>query len=178
MEAFRGRGQGDYFASHDLEDFVAVIDGRTSILQEVQEAPPELRDFIGEAVRTLLTASRFHGALPGHALRLLSRRLQILSNHDPLDIVEVHLVPPLVVELGRPGAGVVGHGCGPLQSAAILEISRDAGGAKAVIADLGLNLCCQRPPPNHRIGETRGDEPDCLHQDRRISKRALKSTLT
>ena len=42
FEAFRGRGQGDYFASHDLEDLVAVIDGRTSILQEVQEASPRL----------------------------------------------------------------------------------------------------------------------------------------
>jgi hypothetical protein len=29
FEAFRGRGLGDYFASHDLEDFVAVIDGVT-----------------------------------------------------------------------------------------------------------------------------------------------------
>jgi len=66
FEAFRGRGQGDYFASHDLENFVAVIDGRTSILQEVQEAPPELRDFIGEAVRTLLVAPRFQDALPGY----------------------------------------------------------------------------------------------------------------
>ena len=66
IEAFRGRGQGDYFASHDLEDFVAVVDGRTSLLQEVQEAAPELRAFIGEAVRTLLAASRFQDALPGY----------------------------------------------------------------------------------------------------------------
>jgi hypothetical protein len=66
IEAFRGRGQGDYFASHDLEDFVAVIDGRTSIVQEMQEAAPELRAFIGEAVRTLLAASRFQDALPGY----------------------------------------------------------------------------------------------------------------
>ena len=66
MEAFRGRGQGDYFASHDLEDFVAVIDGRTSILPEVQEAPPELRAFISEGVQTLLAASRFQDALPGY----------------------------------------------------------------------------------------------------------------
>ena len=28
MEAFRGRGDGDFFASHDLEDFIAVIEGR------------------------------------------------------------------------------------------------------------------------------------------------------
>jgi hypothetical protein len=35
MEAFRGRGKMDFQASHDLEDFVAVIEGRDSLLQEV-----------------------------------------------------------------------------------------------------------------------------------------------
>jgi hypothetical protein len=45
IEASRGRGQGDYFASHDPEDLVAVIDGRTSPLQPVQEASPDLRAF-------------------------------------------------------------------------------------------------------------------------------------
>jgi hypothetical protein len=36
-----GRGRADYFARHDLEDFVAVIDGGTSILQEMQEVASE-----------------------------------------------------------------------------------------------------------------------------------------
>ena len=92
MEAFRGRGQEDYFASHDLEDFVAVIDGRKSIVEEVQEASPELRDFIGEAVRTLLAASRFRDALPGYLppdaasqarIGRLSRTLDELSRLAP-----------------------------------------------------------------------------------------------
>ena len=32
LEAFRGRGGGDAFASHDLEDIIAVIDGRPDIV--------------------------------------------------------------------------------------------------------------------------------------------------
>lgn len=28
IEAFRGRGKGDYLASHDLEDLITVVDGR------------------------------------------------------------------------------------------------------------------------------------------------------
>jgi hypothetical protein len=28
LEAFDGRGSGDYLTSHDIEDLVAVIDGR------------------------------------------------------------------------------------------------------------------------------------------------------
>jgi len=36
IEAFRGRGKGDYFASRDLEDMIAVVDGRASLLDELQ----------------------------------------------------------------------------------------------------------------------------------------------
>lgn len=31
LEAFSGRGRGDYAGSHDLEDLLTVIDGRTAI---------------------------------------------------------------------------------------------------------------------------------------------------
>jgi hypothetical protein len=68
IEAFRGRGRGDYFASHDLEDFITVVDGRTSLLDEVEAASAELRRFIGEAVGALLTEQRFLDALPGYLL--------------------------------------------------------------------------------------------------------------
>jgi hypothetical protein len=66
IEAFRGRGHADYFGSHDLEDFITVIDGRPSLLREVGESSSELRAFLAEAVRGLLSASRFLDALPGH----------------------------------------------------------------------------------------------------------------
>lgn len=68
LEAFRGRGQGDYFASHDLEDFVAVVDGRSTLLPELEEASPELRAYIAGALRALLRAPRFLDALPGYLL--------------------------------------------------------------------------------------------------------------
>lgn len=66
IEAFLGRGEGDYFASHDLEDFIAVIDGRTTLLAEVQQTSRDLRAFLSSSVRSLLVASRFHDALPGY----------------------------------------------------------------------------------------------------------------
>lgn len=36
LEAFASRGQGDLVASHDIEDVVAVIDGRESLLDELE----------------------------------------------------------------------------------------------------------------------------------------------
>jgi hypothetical protein len=89
IEAFRGRGQEDYFASHDLEDFITVVDGRASLLEEIEAASPELRAFLGEAVRGLLAASPFLDALPGYLLpdeanqaRIgqLTRKLRTLSS--------------------------------------------------------------------------------------------------
>lgn len=68
MEAFRGRGKMDFQASHDLEDFVAVIEGRETILQEVAESPPDLRDYLAEAAKILLAESRFLDVLPGFVL--------------------------------------------------------------------------------------------------------------
>ena len=35
LEAFHRRGQQDYYASHDLEDLIAVVDGRAALLDEV-----------------------------------------------------------------------------------------------------------------------------------------------
>jgi hypothetical protein len=68
MEAFRGRGKMDFQASHDLEDFVAVIEGRDSLLQEVADSPQELRRYLAEAAKSLLAEPRFLDVLPGFVL--------------------------------------------------------------------------------------------------------------
>lgn len=64
--AFVDRGQEDYGASHDLEDFTTVIDGRDDIVTDVDSAPPALRRYVITVVRTLVAASKFDEALTGH----------------------------------------------------------------------------------------------------------------
>lgn len=64
--AFTDRGEGDFYASHDLEDFITVIDGRNAIVAEVASAPEALRTYLINAVRTLLAAPAFNESLPGH----------------------------------------------------------------------------------------------------------------
>jgi hypothetical protein len=68
MEAFRGRGQMDFQASHDLEDLVAVIDGRSTILEEVADSPRDLRQYLADAATSLLSESRFLDAVLGFVL--------------------------------------------------------------------------------------------------------------
>lgn len=68
IEAFRSRGRGDYFASHDLEDFIAVVDGRPSLLAEIESSPDDLRRFVASAIGEMLAEERFLDALPGYLL--------------------------------------------------------------------------------------------------------------
>ena len=66
MEAFIGRGKGDFLASHDLEDFVSVIDGRESIEREIaMNCPEEVREFLRVSVRQLLVNREFLDAIEG-----------------------------------------------------------------------------------------------------------------
>jgi len=65
IEAFRGRGRKDYQASHDLEDFVAIIEGRDTLLDEIRRAPRELQLYLAEAVSELLSEPRFMDFLSG-----------------------------------------------------------------------------------------------------------------
>ena len=68
LEAFRGRGQGDYAASHDLEDVITVVDGRSELVQEVKAAEEDVRSFIASEVGHLLSTRAFTDALPGFLL--------------------------------------------------------------------------------------------------------------
>jgi hypothetical protein len=58
----------DFQASHDLEDFVAVIEGRDTLLQEIAESPQGLRHYLAEAAKSLLAESRFLDVLPGFVM--------------------------------------------------------------------------------------------------------------
>jgi hypothetical protein len=79
MEAFRGRGNRDFFASHDLEDFIAVLDGRDSVLEEIATSPADLRKYLAEAAASLLREDRFRDALPGYVMGDEERVPLILS---------------------------------------------------------------------------------------------------
>jgi predicted nucleotidyltransferase len=65
LEAFRGRGAGDFY-HHDMEDLIAVIDGRGEFLDEMKTSPEDVRAFITQEIATLMNDEAFREALPGH----------------------------------------------------------------------------------------------------------------
>lgn len=66
LEAFSGRGRGDYAASHDIEDVVAVVDGRPELVAEVAAAHASVRAYLAGRFALLLRDERFLDAIPGH----------------------------------------------------------------------------------------------------------------
>ena len=66
IEAFSDRGHGDFLASHDFEDLVAVMDGRPSWPEEVLNCGPDLRRYLADRFASWLDDPDFHTALPGH----------------------------------------------------------------------------------------------------------------
>jgi hypothetical protein len=54
LEAFRGRGGNDGRMSTDFEDIVFVLNNRTSIWEEMKNAPTLLNEYIQQQFRSLL----------------------------------------------------------------------------------------------------------------------------
>lgn len=88
LDAFHGRGGDDILASHDLEDIIAVVDGRPEIVSEVAAASTDIRRYIASELRALLDSRDFTEALGGFLLpdaasqgrrSLLEGRLRLLS---------------------------------------------------------------------------------------------------
>ncbi|MCY3845593.1 MAG: hypothetical protein OXH69_18875 [Acidobacteria bacterium] len=65
LEAFHGRGNGDHLASHDLEDLIAVVNGREELGAELRDAPEDVRGYIQDEFANLLHNADFNNAMPG-----------------------------------------------------------------------------------------------------------------
>ncbi len=89
LVAFTSRGKGDYIMSHDMEDILAVVDGREELLLELSAAEPTVRAYVASKLHSFLASPDFLDALPGHLpgdaasqgrLPLLQDRLERISH--------------------------------------------------------------------------------------------------
>jgi predicted nucleotidyltransferase len=87
LEAFAGRGQGDFLFSHDMSDIVSVIDGRESLLAELQQAAPELRHYVKAAIALLRKSRGFLDSLPGHLPGDAASQERIPDLHAKLQLI-------------------------------------------------------------------------------------------
>lgn len=64
FEAFYSRGKSDFLMSKDMEDILAVIDGRSELLDEIPRSSPDVQGFIRQCISSLLSHQRFLECLP------------------------------------------------------------------------------------------------------------------
>lgn len=89
--AYRDRGRGDPLNSHDLEDILALLASRPSIVGEIAAAPPELRSYLVAQATAFLAHPHAADLLAAHinnaqnpartsaAVRALLERMSTLS---------------------------------------------------------------------------------------------------
>jgi hypothetical protein len=66
LEAFAGRGNGDFLLSHDLGDVIAIIDGRDALLAECQLHDDALKAYLSTQFSVLLNNQGFVESLSAH----------------------------------------------------------------------------------------------------------------
>lgn len=59
MAAFEGRGSGDYGASHDIDDLIAVVDGREELRGEIAACDEELIQYVGATLKRYIESDDF-----------------------------------------------------------------------------------------------------------------------
>jgi hypothetical protein len=67
-DAFDGRGNNDYYSSHDIEDIISIIDGCPEIVLEVTKSDDDLILALSQRFSQLIKNKEFIHTIPGHLL--------------------------------------------------------------------------------------------------------------
>ena len=65
LEAYKGRGNGDLLASHDMEDILNIVDGRPELIDEIKNADQDVCIYIAEEIGALLEHDMIDYAIQG-----------------------------------------------------------------------------------------------------------------
>ena len=90
IEAFLGRGRNDFRSSKDIEDIIAVIDGRPELGTEIRTSPPDLRASVRATLGRWMSgefAESIAGHLPGDMdnygrAEVVEQRIAVLLRDD------------------------------------------------------------------------------------------------
>lgn len=66
IEAFKGRGKGQYRMSHDIEDIVTLFDGRSSIAENMSGYSQKLKNYLSKELKTMIEDQNFVNSLDAH----------------------------------------------------------------------------------------------------------------
>ncbi len=79
FEAVKGRGDNDYYGSRDLEDIIAIVNGRVELMQELMLFSEKLRKYIYGELSILLEDRLFIEVILGHLTYLWIRQISSIK---------------------------------------------------------------------------------------------------
>lgn len=79
LEAFKDRGNNDFYGSHDFEDIIYLIDNRTTIVEEILKSDEDLKQYIKQELTAIKSHPQSEEILAMHIHPLIrEERLQML----------------------------------------------------------------------------------------------------
>lgn len=79
LEAFKNRGQNDFYGSHDFEDIMYLLDNRTTLVEEINTADEQVRHFIKKELTIIKNHPQANEILAMHIHPLIrEERFKIL----------------------------------------------------------------------------------------------------
>jgi hypothetical protein len=66
FDAFFDRGMKDLYASKDLEDLIYLFNHTSTIVEQIQDSPQKLLNYLKEAVQQMIEDEPIMNAIPGH----------------------------------------------------------------------------------------------------------------
>jgi predicted nucleotidyltransferase len=66
FEAYSGRGNNDPLGSHDMEDILWLIDGRSSLLEEIQSTDQDVKNYLAQKAHELINHPDVEAAISGN----------------------------------------------------------------------------------------------------------------
>ncbi|MFC5683162.1 nucleotidyl transferase AbiEii/AbiGii toxin family protein [Flavobacterium sp. MAHUQ-51] len=79
LEAFKDRGQNDFYGSHDYEDIIYMIDNRTTIVEEILASEVDLKQYIKQELTAIKNHPQANEILAMHIHPLIrEERFQML----------------------------------------------------------------------------------------------------
>ncbi len=82
IEAFKGRGNGEFLVSHDIEDIITLIDGRPTIAEDLKKSDELLKDYLQKKFTALISNRNFIDSIDSHIsdrMNLKGRKEIIIS---------------------------------------------------------------------------------------------------
>ena len=93
IEAFNGRGNNDFMASHDIEDIISLFEKRAELVSEIQSSEREVKSFIVTIFKEWAARPRFFNDIIGHCdpdnnnqIIVINRIKEIIVNSNSLAI--------------------------------------------------------------------------------------------